>query len=81
MAERYEQDDYSCEEYSSESINVSYVCSWSINKISDHRPAVNLVVENFRFNSAGTRISDEKLHALVDRLRQAENGNLAGATS
>jgi hypothetical protein len=77
MAERYEQDEYSYQEYSDESINVGCVCSWSINDIAQHRPVVNVALPDSRFNSDSGQISDEKLYRLADRLQQAESGDAA----
>ena len=75
MAERYEINEYSFEEYSEESINVGCVCSWSINDVPQHRPVINVLMEEVRFNSDSVRISDDELYRLADRLQQAENGD------
>ena len=75
MAERYEHDEFSFEEYSDDSVNVGCVRSWSINDVPQHRPVVNVVLPESHFNSDSARISDEKLYTLADRLQQAANGN------
>jgi hypothetical protein len=75
MAESYEIDEYSFEEYSEESINVSCVCSWSINDVPQHRPVVNIRMPDVNFCSDSARISDEELYTLADRLQQAEMGD------
>ena len=75
MAERYERDEYSFEEYSNESINIGCVSSWSINDIAQHRPVIDVRLEQVHFNSDVTRISDEKLYRLADRLQQAGTGD------
>jgi len=77
MAEHYEQDEYSYEEYSDDSINVGCVCGWSINDIARHRPVINIELPDSRFNSESCQISDEKLCRLADRLQQAESGDAA----
>jgi hypothetical protein len=75
MPETYQRDEYSCEEYSDKSINVSCVCSWSIHDVTQHRPVVTVFVADVHFNSDSQKISDEKLYSLADRLQQAETGN------
>jgi len=75
MVQRYEIDEYSFEEYSEESINVGCVCSWSINDVPQHRPVINVRMDDVGFYSDSVRISDEELYRLGDRLQQAETGD------
>ena len=75
MAEVFERDDYSFEEYSDESINVGCVCSWSIQDVAQHRPVVTVFLQEVHFNSDSERISDGQLYKLADRLQQAGTGN------
>jgi hypothetical protein len=75
MAERYERNEYSFEEYSDDSINIGTVCSWSISDVPQHRPVVTVLLEEVHFNSDSQQISDDKLYKLAGRLVQAETGN------
>jgi hypothetical protein len=74
MAERYEMDDYSFEEYSDESINLGCVCSWSISDTAQHRPVVDISIPGFTFNSESHQISDKTLYSVMDRLQQGATG-------
>ena len=73
MDERFERDEYSSEEYSDTTINIGCVCSWSINDVPNRRPLVTITTpDGVVLNSDRARwLSDERLHLLAARLRQA----------
>ena len=81
MAERYERDEYSFQEYSENSINVGCACSWSVKDILGRRGTVRLITpDGFVFDSdRATWLSDERLRLFADRLRQVEAGAAASA--